>query len=248
MTDSPARRRAILAVLVLVTVACLASVTLVVATRGAGDGVGERLRSLKNDEVPESDRAEDREEVLALAREFASRFNTYGPEMLDEQGQMPDYAAVQDLMTSKMGTAFEKYRGLVETTVAQWDAASACEVYVAGVASQDEDSAEVLVAGTIQTSLSYSRNQDGSPGPGGGAEDDDEIRVTDDPKDFRYQVTLVKIDGAWLVDDFDDVDDGLPQFSEPGIPEESPLPEPSAPATSAPQDDPTSEQTGEGDR
>ncbi len=246
MTASPAIRRAVLALLVLVVVACLGTIALIVTNRAAGDGLGERLRSLKNDEIPASEETEDREELLAIGRDFATRFNTYDPEMLDEQGHLPDYAAVKDLMTAKMGDGFEKYVGLVEATVAQWDAASVCMVYAVGVASSDADSAELLVAGTIQQSVSYA--SDDRPGQGGDAEEDEEVRVKDDPKDFRYEVSLVKVEGEWLVDDFDDVDDGLPPFSQPAVPEDPALPEQTQLPSDAPSDAPTSEQTQEGER
>ena len=58
----------------------------------------------------------------------------------------------------------------------------------------------------------------------------------------------MKIDGNWLVDDLDDVDDGLPPFSQPSIPDtpdgQAPSTEP--PSTEPPSTDPTEGGTEEG--
>ncbi|WP_183098965.1 hypothetical protein [Nocardioides pelophilus] len=261
MTVSPARRRAILAGLVLVIVACLTTIAVIVTTRGAGDGLGEQLRSLKNDEVPASAESEDREELLSISREFATRFNTYDPSMLDDEGHLPDYAAVEDLMTPKFGAVFTENVGYAEQTVSQLGVASVGTVYAVGVASQDDDSAEVLVAGTIELSYPYpdegaggddGTEDDGTPDDGTTDDEatddeatDDEQRVSTGAQRFRYQVSLAKIDGEWLVDDLDDIDDGLPPFSQPGIPEEptspgeSPSTTPSTPPSTQPSTQPS---------
>ena len=155
MIESPARRRAILALLVLVIVACLGLTAYVVTTRSAGDGIGDRLSSLKDDEVPGASTGKDREQLLSLSREFATRFNTYDPSMLDDSKHMPDYASVADLMTPKFAEVFADNVGYAEATVAQAGVASVCTVYAVGVESLDGDSAEVLVAGTIELSYPY---------------------------------------------------------------------------------------------
>src|SRR5687768_6890095 len=104
--ESPSTRRAILAVLVLVVVACLGTVAVVVLTRGTGDSLGDRLSSLQDDTVPGTGVSENREQLLTLSREFATRFNTYDESMLDAEGHLPEYAAVEDLMTPKFGSVF----------------------------------------------------------------------------------------------------------------------------------------------
>ena len=247
MTASPARRSALLAVLVLVTLGCLVAAALMVSTRGAGDGWGDRLESLSDDEAPASDRVKDREQLLRLASEFATRFNTYDESMLDEQGHLPEYAAVEDLMTPKFGGVFADNVGYAEETVAQLGAASVGTVRAVGVASQDDDSAEVLVAGTIE--LSYPYPEDGKPSQDGGQDGaaEDDPRVSTGPQRFRYQVSVVKIDGEWLVDDVDDVDDGLPSFSQPSIPEETPTGQPTSPPA-LPSEDPTAGESTEGEQ
>jgi len=246
--ESPATRRAILAALVLVIVACLGIATWVVLTRGAGDGLGDKLSSLRDDTVPGAGVSENREQLLTRSREFATRFNTYDESLLDAEGHLPEYAALEDLMTPKFGGVFADNVGYAEETV-QLGVASVGTVYAVGVASQDDDSAEVLVAGTVE--LSYpvpDREQGGDGGQTEEPEGEDE-RISTGPQRFRYQLSLVKVDGTWLVDDVDDIDDGRPPFSQPAIPEQSPGTTPStSPSTEDPSADPTSEQTGEGDQ
>lgn len=256
MIESPSTRRAILAVLVLVIVACLGTVAVIVLTRSTGDSLGDRLSSLEDDTVPGIDVSDNREQLLSVSREFAQGFNTYDESMLDAEGHLPEYEALSELMTPKFGGVFAEAIKFPEETVAA-GAASTAIVYAVGVASQDDDSAEVLVAGTIE--LTYPVPDEG--GADEGASDDEtdadpdgeEERLSTGPQRFRYQVSLVKIDGQWLVDDVDDIDDGLPSFSEPSIPE-SPSGEPSAttpppttPPTNTPSDDATAEQSGEGE-
>lgn len=253
--ESATRRRALLAVLVLVIVACLGTVAVVIATRSTGDDLGERLSSLQDGEVPGSSVSEDREQLLTLSRQFATRFNTYDPSMLDADGHLPDYAAVSDLMTPKFGGIFADNVGYAEQTVSQLGVASRGTVYAVGVASQDEDSAVVLVAGTVEITSPYPTGDDGdgtTEDPDGTGEEEPQ-QLSTGPQRFRYEVSLVKVDGTWLVDDVDDIDDGLPSFSEPSIPE-SPSGDPSAttppsttPPTNTPSDDATAEQSREGD-
>lgn len=249
--ESPAHRRAILAVLVLVIVACLGAVAFVVATRSAGDGLDERLSSLQDDDVPGSSVSDTREQLLSLSRDFALRFNTYDPSMLDDAGKLPEYASVSELMTPKFAGVFAEALKIPEQTVAQ-GASSEAVVYAVGVAAQDEDSAEVLVAGTIELSYPYPETDEGD---GGATEDpegegsEEEERLSTGPQRFRYQVYLVKIDGQWLVDDVDDIDDGRPPFSQPAIPEETPGETPSTtPPPASPTDAPSTEPTQEGER
>jgi Mce-associated membrane protein len=251
--ESPATRRAILAVLVLEIVACLGTVAVIVLTRGTGDGLGDRLSSLQDDSVPGTDESDNREQLLTLSREFATRFNTYDESMLDDAGHLTDYAAVEDLMTPKFGSVFTDNVGYAEETVKQLGVASEGTVYAVGVASQDADSAEVLVAGTIELTYPVPEGDQGSDDTGADETGDDETgddpegdpeRLSTGPQRFRYQLAMVKIDGAWFVDDVDDIDDGLPPFSQPGIPETDTGQAPTTPPTTTP---PTG-QTEEGEQ
>ncbi len=212
---SPRLRWLVLGLAVLVVVVSLAWTVTIVATRSAGDGLGDRLTSLRKNEVPASGETTEREKALSLARQFALRFNTYDPEMADAAGHLPEYASVADLMTAKFEEVFtatdtEAAIGLplVEELVAQTGATSAAQVYAVGLASQDADSAEVLVAGVIEVSRPYP-DQQGRPDF-----DSKKPDITSGPRQFRYQVSLVKTDGEWRVDDLDNVDDGYPSLAD----------------------------------
>ena len=70
--------------------------------------------------------------------------------------------------------------------MAQAGVSRTAEVFSTGVATIDADSATALVAGTFTDSYP---DQPGELQP-------------QEPVPFRIQVTLVKTDGEWLVDDF----------------------------------------------
>ncbi len=129
----------------------------------------------------------EREQVMSTAQQFALRINTYGPDLLDDQEQMPDYrTGVSELLTPKFAADFDKNVSIAEQTVVQAGIERSGEVFATGVSDLDSDSARALVAGRINQSVS------------GGGE-----RVESDPVPFRYVVDLVRIDGEWLVDDWD---------------------------------------------
>jgi hypothetical protein len=201
-----------------VAVICLVAAGLVFFGRSAGDGldIGDRYASLRDDEVPASGTEADREAVMSAARTFVIRFNTYSPDMLDAQNHLPDYEAVSDLMTSKFATVFDKNVRYAELTVQKLGVTRSAKVFAVGVASEDPDSAEVLVAGTAELSYPYpdqlgqQTSDDKGSGDSKGAP-----QLSSGPQRFRYQVSLVKVGGKWLVDDLDDVDDGKPSFSQP---------------------------------
>ncbi len=178
----------------------------------------------------------ERQEVLDLAQQFMLRVNTYGPADLDKQGQMPAFRdRVGSVITPKFKASFDQGVVAAEKSVAQAGVGRTAKVYGAGVSSIDSDSARVLVAGAFTVSYPNSEAK--------GAE-----RVEVEPTPFRVEVSLVKIDGEWLVDDFVPVTGEEPdqQPSLPGTgstPSASPTdeptdsPSPSAPAPSAPTSD-----------
>lgn len=225
-------RWALLGLLLGVVVAGLVVSAVTVFGRGAGDSIDDKVSSIFD---PPTDATGEREEVLAAARTFVQRFNTYGPDLLDANGKMPQYAAVGELMTAKFETVFEKNVGYAEETVKQTDIGRKGTPYGVGLASMDGDSAEVLAAGIVE--FSY-------PAPEGSEEP-----ITFEPYRFRYQVSLVKVGGTWLVDDLDDLDDDLPSFAQASIPGSgtpssgpsegaSPAEGASPSGSSAPSDDP----------
>ena len=130
----------------------------------------------------------ERDSVMAQSEQFMLRINTYGPDLL-EGDTMPKYRElVEQVITPKFAADFEKNAPIAEATVKQAGLARTAEVFSTGVSAIDSDSATALVAGSI--TQSYPK----SPGS--------EERVQTDPAPFRVQVTLVKVKGTWLVDDF----------------------------------------------
>jgi hypothetical protein len=127
-----------------------------------------------------------REEVMSQTDQFMLRMGTYGPDMLDKQGQMPEYRdRVKEVITPKFATSFEKQAGTAEQVVAQAGVSREAAILATGVESVDSDSATALVAGTFTDTYQKGGQQEPIP--------------------FRIEVTLVKTDGKWLVDDFSPV-------------------------------------------
>ena len=102
--------------------------------------------------------------------------------------------------------------GRAEATVKQAGLARSAKVFSTGISAIDSDSATALVAGSI--TQSYPK----TPGA--------DQRVETEPAPFRVQVTLVKIKGTWLVDDFqpltgtDDSGSGTPSGAPSVVPSE----------------------------
>jgi Mce-associated membrane protein len=130
----------------------------------------------------------DREAAMAATQQFVLRVNTYGPSMLDSQGQMPQYRKrVKAVITPKFAVSFDKSVTLAEQSVRSYRLQRSCAVYSTGVELIDSDSATVLVAGSISQTAP---NRSGKRVP------------TGDPVPFRLRVSLDKISGTWLVDDY----------------------------------------------
>lgn len=135
----------------------------------------------------------ERDAVIRQTEQFVLRLNTYGPEDLDAQGQLTAYRdRVLEVMSAKFGADFEQSGlSLAEQTVAQSGYGRTAEVYGVGVDAVDDDSATVIVAGSLTGSY-----------PDPKAPDDDTKRVDDQPDVLRWSVDLVKVDGEWRVDDY----------------------------------------------
>lgn len=190
-------RLAVLVVLSLLLVASVAAVAHLGATRSVPAlGIGGKQDALQS----------QRESVMAQAEQFMLRIDTYGPDKLAEDGTMPDYRKlVEEVITPKFAADFEKNAPLAEATVKQAGLARTAEVFSTGVSAIDSDSATALVAGSI--TQSYPKR------PGS------DQRVQTEPAPFRVQVSLVKIKGTWLVDDFQPLTGtGLPGPSEGATP------------------------------
>jgi hypothetical protein len=131
----------------------------------------------------------EREAVMAQTEQFMLRMGTYGPDLLDEKGGMPEYRQrVEEVITPKFAVSFEKEAATAEQLVAQAEISRQAQVFATGVSTIDEDSATALVAGSFTDSYPKAGQRDPSP--------------------FRIEVDLVKVKGKWLVDDFSPVTGG----------------------------------------
>ncbi|WP_203337274.1 hypothetical protein [Nocardioides limicola] len=181
---------------------------------------------------------DERDAVIARAEEFLLLMGSYGPDQVNEAGEMPEYRrAVSELLTSKFAAEFAEQAAVVEQLVVQAEQSRTAEVFGAGVSRLDEDTAVAVVAGAFTDSYG-----------------DGEALA---PSAFRLQVTLVKIGGVWLVDDFEpitgstwrrpapeqpeepgpgDEPDGDPEDPDDETPEDE-APEDEAPEDEAPEDE-----------
>jgi hypothetical protein len=201
-TDAPASpallRWGVLAVLGVLIVGSLVALGIQAAHRG-GDPFSTK---------DESQAARD--DVMAQARRFMVRVNTYGPDLL-EGSKMPKYrTGVSALVTAKFGADFDKNVPYAEATVAQAGLARTTEVYAVGVGDLDLDRgrATALVAGSFTNSF---------PDP-----KDKSKRVPADPQPYRVQVTLVRQHGTWKVDAFAPVGADQSGRQQPTVPVPSP--------------------------
>ena len=176
--QAPRFRRNLLVVLVATTVAGLLALVWLLSTRGV-DAVG-----VQGDQ---EQLQQDREAVMSQTEQFLLRMGTYGPDLLDDQGGMPEYRdRVKEVITPKFAVSFDKEAATAEQLVAQARISRTAEVFATGVSTIDADSATALVAGVFADR--YPKSQSGEAAP--------------EPAPFRIEVSLVKIDGRWLVDGF----------------------------------------------
>jgi Mce-associated membrane protein len=133
----------------------------------------------------------DREAAMATTQQFVMRVNTYGPSLLDSSGQMPTYRSqVEAVITPKFAASFEQTVPVAEKSVKSYGLQRTCAVFSTGVEVIDSDSAQVLVAGSISQTVENRAGKRVSAG---------------EPAPFRLRVSLDKIDGTWLVDDYQPV-------------------------------------------
>jgi hypothetical protein len=184
-----------------VLVASLAVLVITVA-RQDGSSLSDKISSIRHPQAAVDEASLAREQALGLGQDFVTRFNTYGPQLLAANGTMPKYEALSDVMTSKFAAVFAKNYGYAEATVKKYRIRRTATIYGAGVSDIDTDTATVIVAGIANFAYPNPKHK-GS-------------WLRFDPERFRYSVSLVKQDGRWLVDDLDDIDDGLPPLGEAG--------------------------------
>lgn len=150
-------------------------------------GVGTLAWLLATRRGEAADEQQQREAAMSQASQFMLRLNTYGPDLLDDQGQMPEYrSSVSEVITPKFETSFEQGVVAAEQTVAKAGLSREAKVFATGISTIDADSATALVAGSFTNAY---------PDAKGAA-------VPDESAPFRIVVSLVRSRGEWLVDDF----------------------------------------------
>jgi Na+-transporting NADH:ubiquinone oxidoreductase subunit NqrC len=133
----------------------------------------------------------DREAAMATTQQFVLRVNTYGPSLLDSSGQMPEYRTrVKAVITPKFAVSFDQGVTVAEQSVKNYGVDRTCAVFATGVEQIDTDTAQVLVAGSFSETV---RSKSGKRVSAG------------EPAPFRLRVALAKINGHWLVDDYQTV-------------------------------------------
>jgi len=118
-----------------------------------------------------------RADVVRVAEQFAVSVNNYDSESLDEYK-----SSVGELLSTKFRADYDKAMEEIVGQAQQAQMESEGEVLASGVATLDSDSARVLVVSdaTVKTALQEEGIQ----------------------RHFRWEVSLVKVEGKWLVDDF----------------------------------------------
>ena len=120
-----------------------------------------------------------RSAATRAAERFTVQVNTYDAASMDRYQR-----SMNTMMSPKFQTDYKKVIEQLSSTIKQAKVRSKGEVLASAVASLDADSAQVLVVS------------------------DASVRTVFDPnvaRHFRWEVSLVKINGRWLVDDFSPV-------------------------------------------
>ncbi len=128
---------------------------------------------LRLDEAQEE--LDARADVARVAEQFAVEVNNYDSESIDGYR-----SSVSRLLSTKFRAEFDKAMQDIVAQVEEAQMDSKGEVLASGVATLDDDSARVLVVADAGVKTVFDERQ----------------------RHFRWEVALVKVDGAWLVDDF----------------------------------------------
>jgi Mce-associated membrane protein len=119
-----------------------------------------------------------RSDVVRVAEQFAVSVNNY------DSGSVEDYkASVSELLSTKFRAEFDSAMEDIVAQVQEAEMESEGKVLASGVATIDDDSARVLVVADASVTTVFDERQ----------------------RHFRWEVSLVKVDGEWLVDDFSPV-------------------------------------------
>jgi Mce-associated membrane protein len=120
-------------------------------------------------------RVEQRGEVTRVAEQFTVRVNNYDSKSVDAYKQ-----SVGQLLSTKFKADFDQAMEDIVAQVEEAQMESQGEVLASGVATLDDDSARVLVAADAVVETVFDERQ----------------------RHFRWEISLVKVEGEWLVDDF----------------------------------------------
>lgn len=116
-----------------------------------------------------------RADVVRVAEQFAVAVNNFDSNSVD------DYrSTVSELLSTKFRGEYDKVMEEMVTSVQEAEMESEGEVLASGVATIDDDSARVLVVSDATVKTVFDERQ----------------------RHFRWEVSLVKVEGKWLVDDF----------------------------------------------
>ena len=116
-----------------------------------------------------------RSDAVRVAEQFTAEVNNYDAETVESYQE-----TVGELLTTKFRAEFEQAMTDIVAQVQEAQMRSEGEVLVSGVSTLDADSGEVLVvADAAVTTVFDQRN-----------------------RHFRWQISLVKVDDQWRVDDF----------------------------------------------
>ena len=116
-----------------------------------------------------------RADVVRVAEQFAVAVNNFDSNSVD------DYrSTVSELLSTKFRGEYDKAMEDIVTSVQEAEMESEGEVLASGVATIDDDSARVLVVSDATVKTVFDERQ----------------------RHFRWEISLVKVEGKWLVDDF----------------------------------------------
>ncbi len=116
-----------------------------------------------------------RADVVMVAEQFTVAVNNYDSASVDNYK-----STVGDLLSTKFRAEFEKAMEDIVAQVQQAKMDSEGKVLASGVATIDDDSARVLVVSDATVKTVFDQRE----------------------RHFRWEISLVKVDGKWLVDDF----------------------------------------------
>jgi Mce-associated membrane protein len=120
-------------------------------------------------------RQQARSDVVRVAEQFTTDVNNYDAASVDQYREH-----ITPLLTPKFKGEFDKAMQDIVVSVKQAKMSSKGQVLALAVASLDPDSAQVLVVSDANVKTVFDRRA----------------------RHFRWEVSLVKLDGSWLVDNF----------------------------------------------